>query len=86
MGLRKRALKAMFPRNKWRILKGDSVMITAGKDAGQTGIVSKVHRDPKSPGVTVKGMNLVMPRSQQPLTMWYGTCKAICEHLLADSK
>lgn len=33
-------------------------MITAGKDAGQTGIISKVHRDLKKPGVTVKGMNL----------------------------
>ena len=35
-------------------------MITAGKDAGQTGIISKVHRDAKRPGVTVKGMNLVI--------------------------
>lgn len=34
-------------------------MITAGKDAGQTGVISKVHRDLKKPGVTVKGMNLV---------------------------
>lgn len=34
-------------------------MIMAGQDAGQTGIVSQVHRDVKSPGVTVKGMNLV---------------------------
>ena len=60
MGLHRKALKAMFPRNKWKILKGDSVMITAGKDEGQTGIVSKVHRDPKDPGVIVKGMNLVL--------------------------
>ena len=60
MGLPKKALAAMFPRNKWKILRGDSVMITAGKDAGQTGIVSKVHRDCKSPAVTVKGMNLVL--------------------------
>jgi len=34
-------------------------MITAGKDAGQTGVISKVHRDLKKPGVTVKGLNLV---------------------------
>lgn len=33
-------------------------MITAGKDAGQTGVISKVHRDEKKPGVTVKGLNL----------------------------
>lgn len=50
----------MFPRGKWKILRGDSVVITAGKDAGQTGVISKVHRDEKKPGVTVKGLNLVM--------------------------
>ena len=49
----------MFPRNKWKILRGDTVVITKGKDAGQTGVISKVHRDSKKPGVTVKGMNLV---------------------------
>lgn len=58
MGLHRRAMKSMFPRNKWKILKGDTVMITRGKDAGQTGLISKVHRDDKKPGVTVKGMNL----------------------------
>ncbi len=59
MGLHRRAIKAMFPKGKWKILRGDSVMITAGKDAGQTGVISKVHRDLKKPGVTVKGLNLV---------------------------
>lgn len=50
----------MFPRGKWRLLRGDTVIIRTGKDAGQTGVISKVHRDVKRPGVTVKGMNLVM--------------------------
>ncbi len=59
MGLHRKAIQAMFPRNKWKLLRGDAVMITAGKDAGQTGVISKVHRDVKKPGVTVKGMNLV---------------------------
>ncbi len=59
MGLHRKAIKAMFPKGKWKILRGDSVMITAGKDAGQTGVISKVHRDLKKPGVTVKGLNLV---------------------------
>ena len=59
MGLHRRALQSMFPRNKWKILRGDTVVITKGKDAGQTGVISKVHRDNKKPGVTVKGMNLV---------------------------
>lgn len=58
MGLHRKAIKSMFPRNKWKVLRGDSVVITSGKDAGQTGIVSKVHRDLKKPGVTVKGLNL----------------------------
>lgn len=48
----------MFPRGKWRLLRGDTVIIRTGKDAGQTGVISKVHRDVKRPGVTVKGMNL----------------------------
>lgn len=67
MGLHRRAMKSMFPRNKWKILKGDTVMITRGKDAGQTGLISKVHRDDKKPGVTVKGMNLVSHCSYCPV-------------------
>lgn len=53
-------MKSMFPRGKWKILRGDTVVIRAGKDAGQTGVISRVHRDDKNPGVIVKGMNLVM--------------------------
>ena len=59
MGVNKRAIKAMFPKDKWKILRGDKVVITAGKDKGQTGIVSKVIRDEKIPKVIVEGRNLV---------------------------
>jgi ribosomal protein L24 len=59
MGVNKRAIKAMFPKDKWKIMRGDKVVITAGKDKGQTGIVSKVIRDEKIPKVIVEGRNLV---------------------------
>lgn len=59
MGVNKKAIKAMFPSGKWKILRGDKVVITAGKDKGQTGIVSKVIRDVKIPRVIVEGRNLV---------------------------
>ena len=60
MGRHRKGLQLMFPKGQWKLLRGDSVIIKAGKDAGQTGIISKVHRDNKKPGVIVKGMNLVM--------------------------
>ena len=59
MGINKRAIKAMFPREKWRILRGDSVYIAAGKDKGQTGTVTKVIRDTRIPKAFVQGRNLV---------------------------
>lgn len=49
----------MFDRNKWKILRGDTVMIMAGKDRGQVGTVLKVMRDVKFPKVVVEGLNLV---------------------------
>ncbi|CAL5225362.1 g8165 [Coccomyxa viridis] len=48
----------MFPKEKWKILRGDKVIITAGKDKGQTGIVTKVIRDERIPKVIVEGRNL----------------------------
>ena len=57
-------MKSMFSRGQWKLLRGDNVIIRAGKDAGQTGIISKVDRDLKNPGVIVKGMNLVMPSTK----------------------
>ncbi|CAL8467125.1 g6661 [Coccomyxa elongata] len=58
MGVNKKAIKAMFPSGKFKILRGDKVVITAGKDKGQTGIVSRVIRDVKIPRVIVEGRNL----------------------------
>lgn len=59
--LARRAIRPMFERNKWRILRGDKVVITAGKDRGQVGTVLKVIRDEKFPRVIVEGQNLVRP-------------------------
>ncbi|CAK0735740.1 hypothetical protein CVIRNUC_000631 [Coccomyxa viridis] len=58
MGVNKKAIRAMFDKDKWKILRGDKVVITAGKDKGQTGIVTKVIRDEKIPRVIVEGRNL----------------------------
>eukprot|EP00884_Botryococcus_braunii_P002980 jgi/Botrbrau1/12683/Bobra.67_1s0047.1 len=62
MPLRKgipRQIKPMFKRDKWKILRGDKVMIVTGKDRGEIGIVSKVIRDTRVPKVIVEGRNLV---------------------------
>ena len=53
----------MFDRNKWKILRGDTVMIRSGKDAGEMGTVTKVIRDDTFPRVIVEGLNLVCLRS-----------------------
>ena len=42
---------------KWKILKGDVVQVTAGKDAGKQGTVKKVFR--KKNRVLVEGVHLV---------------------------
>ncbi|KAK9798588.1 hypothetical protein WJX73_004725 [Symbiochloris irregularis] len=54
----RRAIKSMFARDKWKILRGDTVFIAAGKDKGQIGTVTKVYRDSKIPKVLVQGRNL----------------------------
>lgn len=59
MGLLRKAYASMFERGKWKILRGDKVMVTAGKDRGQVGTVTKVIRDEKYPRVLVEGLNLV---------------------------
>ena len=82
MGVNKKAIKAMFPKEKWKIVRGDKVVITAGKDKGQTGIVTKVIRDEKIPQVIVEGRNLVRASSSQTLTSptksYLGRCAASC--------
>ena len=52
-------IKPMFERAKWKVLRGDTVAVTAGRDAGATGTVLKVIRDDKRPAVLVEGCNLV---------------------------
>lgn len=49
----------MFQRGCWRIVRGDHVQITAGKDRGLQGRVLAVHRDARQPRVVVEGRNLV---------------------------
>lgn len=63
MGVVKQALKSMFKRRKWHILRGDTVEILSGKDAGQQGVVRSVIRDVKIPRVVVEGRNLVGARA-----------------------
>jgi len=59
MGKLRKVFQSMFERGKWKILRGDKVIITAGKDRGQVGTVTKVIRDEKFPRVLVEGLNLV---------------------------
>ena len=59
MGVIKKAIKPMFKKNKWNILRGDTVKILAGKDRGQVGKVTRVIRDPRIPRLVVEGLNLV---------------------------
>ncbi|EFC48896.1 predicted protein, partial [Naegleria gruberi] len=42
---------------KWKLVKGDLVQITTGKDAGKRGVIKKVLRDKNR--VVVDGCNLV---------------------------
>ncbi|KAK9862108.1 hypothetical protein WJX84_006872 [Apatococcus fuscideae] len=58
MGIPKRTIRPMFKKDKWKILRGDTVMITAGKDRGRTGTVARVIRDDRKPLVVVEGLNL----------------------------
>jgi hypothetical protein len=54
-----KAIKPMFQKGKWRILRGDLVQITAGKDKGLSGRVLSVIRDNRFPRVVVEGRNMV---------------------------
>lgn len=59
MGVLRKAFKDVMHQTNYKILRGDKVMVTAGKDAGQVGTVLKVIRDTKFPRVVVEGLNLV---------------------------
>lgn len=54
-----KAIKPMFAKDKWRVLRGDLVQIMAGKDKGLTGRVLRVIRDTRFPRVIVEGRNMV---------------------------
>ena len=62
-----KALKPMFKRDVWRILRGDTVEIIAGKDKGEQGKVIAVMRDKRFPRVVVEGKNLVNTQLQPSL-------------------
>ncbi|KAH7846120.1 hypothetical protein Vadar_010198 [Vaccinium darrowii] len=47
----------------WRILRGDNVMITRGKDRGETGVIKRVIRSQNR--VIVEGKNLVKKHIKQ---------------------
>lgn len=49
--------------HQWRILRGDNVMITRGKDRGETGIIKRVIRSQNR--VIVEGKNLVKKHIKQ---------------------
>ncbi|KAL6775787.1 MRPL24 [Auxenochlorella protothecoides x Auxenochlorella symbiontica] len=59
MGRYRRAFKPMFESNTWKIVKGDKVQITAGRDKGRIGTVKEVLRDRQWPRVVVEGANMV---------------------------
>lgn len=59
MGVIRKAIAPQFQRGKWKVLRGDLVHITAGKDKGQQGVIAKVIRDDRIPRVIVEGRNLV---------------------------
>ena len=54
-----KAIRPMFQRGRWKIVRGDHVQITAGKDRGLQGRVLAVFRDERVPRVVVEGRNLV---------------------------
>ncbi|GBF92466.1 mitochondrial carrier protein [Raphidocelis subcapitata] len=60
-----KAIKPMFQKDKWRVLRGDLVQITAGKDRGLTGRVLRVIRDTRFPRVIVEGRNMVKKHVRQ---------------------
>jgi hypothetical protein len=54
-----KAIKPMFDKGKWRILRGDMVQIMAGRERGLVGRVLRVIRDERFPRVIVEGRNMV---------------------------
>ena len=60
-GMRRAVRKKRVPAfKKWNLLRGDEVVVMAGKDKGKTGVVEKVYRSKNR--VLVAGVNLVTKR------------------------
>ena len=59
MAVWRKALPKQFPRGKWKILRGDQVMILAGKDRGvRIYHVDNLHRRPPSTSLTARSLRL----------------------------
>jgi hypothetical protein len=78
---RKKYIKPMFVSNKWKVLRGDEVMVMAGKDRGTTGTVLQVLRDKARPRVVVEGRNLVRPSQR-----WRLVPRCPAAHLPASAR
>jgi large subunit ribosomal protein L24 len=53
----KKIARNAIPASSWNIYRGDRVVVTAGRDRGESGLVSRVDRDKSL--VFVTGLNLV---------------------------
>lgn len=53
----KKIARNAIPASSWNIYRGDRVVVTAGRDRGESGVVSRVDRDKSL--VFVTGLNLV---------------------------
>lgn len=51
---------------RWRIKKGDKVMVMAGKDKGKIGDISKVLRDDRK--VVVSGINILVKHKKPSMS------------------
>ncbi|KAJ1883515.1 hypothetical protein H4R99_000531 [Coemansia sp. RSA 1722] len=63
---RDKSLREDLRIKKWKIRRGDKVMVISGKDRGQSGVVSEVSR--KTNAVYVRGLNLAfknVPKSKE---------------------
>ncbi|KAJ2004969.1 hypothetical protein GGI04_001778 [Coemansia thaxteri] len=66
---RDRSLRADLRLKKWKVVKGDKVMVITGKDRGNTGTVTEVVRSTNR--VYVRGLNLAsknVPKTQESPT------------------
>ncbi|KAJ2821922.1 hypothetical protein GGI24_004080, partial [Coemansia furcata] len=66
---RDKSLPKALRLRKWKIIKGDKVMVMTGKDRGQSGVVSEVSR--KTNRIYVRGLNLAtknVPKSKDSPT------------------